>query len=728
MASRRARFKYRRKCARRQRDRRRRRSGNTVVDHRTLPPRPSSICRSCWRGLFAAQLGILAEPIRERDTVTPRSPAAHHRPPYSGGYAYSLTERTLRHRATRGCLWCRHLAELFDPSELTDRPLHIRVGRPPYSRYTPEGAQVVEIQYHVHDKKLGWLQALAYERHLGVYATADDPAAAYVVARPNLLDVGSERAFVLTKACIEECMRTHEHCRALTTFSRSIALPTRLIDCTDPNHPRLVHTDGARGAYLALSYVWGGEQPHRTTTENLSTYLSGIDIELLPATIRDAIHVTHSLRYQLLWIDSLCIIQNSKEDKHREMARMRNIYRNAALTIIAASASSVQEGFLQDCEEVPPSLTLPFICPAVPGQPKSKVGTIHLVAMDSPYPPDPEPVDKRAWCLQERLVSPRSLIFSSQTLQFRCQTTTVKVGGAIHDTALNSARLPDVLLQPEPPRVVCGSEAWWGVWRAWREAVLSYAGRKVSFASDKLVACAGLAEEFHRVLGSDYLAGLWRDSLLLDLLWIATYFAFDVHDKTPRRPPSYRAPSWSWAALDQQIGCSARHFVSPSIDFDALVELIDAGVLPADDTLPFGEVVGGSLVLCVTLCPCVRTGKGRVLVQPPLLQVPDSGGTANDGLAEQDTRIFASASFDERDKTEEAELWAIPILRWQPWGQFGDFIEGLLVTADKGHAHREAKTERGIPVYRRVGYFDLSNDVDRWEAFTRLPSTEVELV
>ncbi|EIW52272.1 uncharacterized protein TRAVEDRAFT_84086, partial [Trametes versicolor FP-101664 SS1] len=146
-------------------------------------------------------------------------------------------------------------------------------------------------------------------------------------------------ALALAKDCVDECARGHARCRALLASHESDALlPTRLIDCSDPSRPRLAPTDGLRGKYCALSYVWGEPQPHSTLTSNVHVYTAGINPANLPQTIRDAIYVTHELGMQYLWADTLCIIQDSGQDKRRELARMHRIYRDAHLTIIASDA------------------------------------------------------------------------------------------------------------------------------------------------------------------------------------------------------------------------------------------------------------------------------------------------------------------------------------------------------------------------------------------------------
>lgn len=135
---------------------------------------------------------------------------------------------------------------------------------------------------------------------------------------------------------------------------------------------------------------------------------------------------------------------------------------------------------------------------------------------------------------------------------------------------------------------------------AWMKIVENYSGRKASVESDKLVACAGIAEQFHRVLRSDYLAGLWRsDTLSIDLLWKPDHY------EACTRPTVYRAPSWSWAAVEGSIHRhSLRTLGLEDPPTGVLVEIIDCQVTLEDDELPFGRVTGGILVLHGALIPC----------------------------------------------------------------------------------------------------------------------------
>ncbi len=126
-----------------------------------------------------------------------------------------------------------------------------------------------------------------------------DPAAPYIVARVLITDVGSTRTLTLAKALIKQCALGHKPCRQISPPS-DVRLPTRPVDCADPAFPRLVSMDGEHGTYLALSYVWGGAQPHKTTTSNISAYCNVITRSLLPQTILDVIYVAHTLGFRYL--------------------------------------------------------------------------------------------------------------------------------------------------------------------------------------------------------------------------------------------------------------------------------------------------------------------------------------------------------------------------------------------------------------------------------------------
>jgi hypothetical protein len=159
-------------------------------------------------------------------------------------------------------------------------------------------------------------------------------------------------------------------------------LPTRLIDVTPTNPTLHITRHGEPGHYAALSHCWGGPQQGQTTRATLKAWTGGIPISDLPQTILDAVIVTRKLGLHFLWVDSLCIIQDDPEDQGMEISRMSQIYRQAYVTIVAASATNCNEGFLHVRSPSSASITvkLPYRCPD---------GTLGSIILEDHKPIDP---------------------------------------------------------------------------------------------------------------------------------------------------------------------------------------------------------------------------------------------------------------------------------------------------------------------------------------------------
>ena len=99
------------------------------------------------------------------------------------------------------------------------------------------------------------------------------------------------------------------------------------------------------------------------------------------------------------------------------------------------------------------------------------------------------------------------------------------------------------------------------VYKVWNSFTHRYTHGRLSYASDKLVAVAGLAAEVQGHLGDsdEYLAGLWKAFPREELLW-------DVRgDWKPNVPEVYRAPSWSWARIGKVFSFLVTGFFSHRI-------------------------------------------------------------------------------------------------------------------------------------------------------------------
>lgn len=108
--------------------------------------------------------------------------------------------------------------------------------------------------------------------------------------------------------------------------------------------PRIVETNGRPGKYLTLSYCWGWTQKGKLMTANLEAYKQCLPVDKLSRTIRDAVTVTRALGFRNLWVDALCIIQDSDPDKKSQLPLMGSIYQDSAITLAAAVGSHADAG------------------------------------------------------------------------------------------------------------------------------------------------------------------------------------------------------------------------------------------------------------------------------------------------------------------------------------------------------------------------------------------------
>ncbi|KAF9557289.1 HET-domain-containing protein [Agrocybe pediades] len=167
------------------------------------------------------------------------------------------------------------------------------------------------------------------------------------------LSTASDATFDLARSWLSECCAQHELCeevRATPVSSlTSSAYPDYLISIGEDG--RACHLcatstldSGTRPAYVALSHRWGASRPFTLTSKSLASLLESIPVTLLPKTFQDALLITHRLGHSYIWIDSLCIMQDSKEHWEKESAIMGDIYRASACTISALGATDGDSG------------------------------------------------------------------------------------------------------------------------------------------------------------------------------------------------------------------------------------------------------------------------------------------------------------------------------------------------------------------------------------------------
>lgn len=166
---------------------------------------------------------------------------------------------------------------------------------------------------------------------------------------------GSDSLLSLAGGWISACHREHTCHQAPSRTNPDVPFrPTRLLDVGDSDNiqnPRLSikQSNSSPVQYLALSHCWGRKLSnfYKLTKETEEELLQGVRLEKLSRTFQDAVKVCRKLNQRYIWIDSLCIKQDSPEDWIQEAARMHLVYANSYCTIAAVCARGGEEGFLR---------------------------------------------------------------------------------------------------------------------------------------------------------------------------------------------------------------------------------------------------------------------------------------------------------------------------------------------------------------------------------------------
>ena len=162
---------------------------------------------------------------------------------------------------------------------------------------------------------------------------------------PPAENTGSKESLALCSQWLKSCVDHHSACERFRPASLQDWNPTRLVFVGTQDDPALRLCEGSaihhRVRYLTLSHCWG-TRPHRKvlTQRKLASWIREIPRGEIMRTFRDTIDVTRALGVQYVWIDSLCIIQDSESDWLSESIFMSNVYRFSYCNIAAAHAGS----------------------------------------------------------------------------------------------------------------------------------------------------------------------------------------------------------------------------------------------------------------------------------------------------------------------------------------------------------------------------------------------------
>lgn len=398
------------------------------------------------------------------------------------------------------------------------------------------------------------------------------------------VNTGSASSVRWTKDKLRECQDVHSNCRPIIQGY----LPDRVISMSPLAFQERIAGDemsqadvklykpsgGEASAYATLSHRWGNSQPLSLRLDSISSFQQNIPWQSLPKTFQQAMVFAWKLGIEYIWIDSLCIIQDSKEDWLEQSGKMADIYENSTITLAGTASSGPESGL--------------FIEPSLHLQGYVTDGTVEVVATkhtevqcllakastDNPvmhikaspshnspahFTHDDLPLLKRGWVYQERLLSPRIVHFGAIDLIWECNCDM-----ACYCKHYRGSGSRNAITHPVKPQhiasVRAASEGHGHVGR-WVQVVEAYTAMDFTYESDRLPAIAGVAKQFRRNMANQrYIAGLWEEGLLSGLTWsratIITALVMWKHRVLELKPRPFAvkvSPSWSWISVPGAI-------------------------------------------------------------------------------------------------------------------------------------------------------------------------------
>ena len=351
---------------------------------------------------------------------------------------------------------------------------------------------------------------------------------------------------------IEYCDKFHEKCRPhLHGAPQSEVMPAFLIDV---KQLCIVPCPSTQTKYATLSYVWGQvtgtiESKH-SNLQNLCRHNSLSSEEfgsLIPRTIRDAIKLCQLIGIDFLWVDRLCIVQDDKNMVHDQIGAMGKIFKNSYLTIICADGEDVHHGLpgVDDTSRKhEPALTLRF---------SSSIQFSVLKYKES----ETSPHHQRAWTFQERMLSPRTLVFHDKTVYWECLSCSIQetcsadddgehgfsstqwMRGGSHTGRTQefpAFAIPESLVLSERP--IPDLKVYW-------DLVRGYSKRSLSYQSDAEKAFGAVIQDFSRAFDGGFFYGI--PTLIFDYCLFWSFAPGSV----PKRRREF--PSWSWLGWETEV-------------------------------------------------------------------------------------------------------------------------------------------------------------------------------
>jgi len=423
------------------------------------------------------------------------------------------------------------------------------------------------------------------ERKVNLAGTEDNEAVGIfrsLSGRPVASNAADESCFNLARSWLNDCISNHVTCAK----NQASALPTRLIyieESPEDGQPRLrlMETHGERGQFVFMSHAWGAPSPPITTMANYEMRMKGIPIEHMPPSWRDAIVVLQRLRINYLWIDAVCILQDSEVDWEIEAASISHYIADATMVLAAGSGTASRSGLFTSR----PTENLEVFPYTEQGWNFQSTGSLQI---RRPLTEAREAIlktnlQKSAWTMQQTVLPERLLYYGDEQLYWNCQTCVLSEASSSQEGPIwkLASQLRAIINDPRAISSPLLLNIWYGL-------VEEYSTKFLVRFGDRLPAFETIARTF--VTNDDiYLAGLWRRDLHRALLWVGTLPMKEEYKR------EYIAPSWSWASFQGPVQYELAKGIRLPVN-DSSATIVDVEV-QTKQALGFPQVVSGYIKL-----------------------------------------------------------------------------------------------------------------------------------
>lgn len=285
----------------------------------------------------------------------------------------------------------------------------------------------------------------------------------------------------------------------------------------------------------------------------------------LPRTIADSIRLVDQLGLEYLWVDALCIIQDDAKDQSYQIGKMATIYSAAFLTIVAASGEDSNAG-LPGFGSSPRLFEQQEVVVHQPSENNDGLSVMNTLKSyprhwDEWYTRGQEDADAskwshRAWTVQEKALSRRTLVFTKEQVFWNCQQAYFCEESCFEVPRFQVKHYyPSVhklgLLQLAEPSS--------DLWQIYKDLIHNYMLRDLTHEGDVYAACQGILVAMGTSTKTGFLWGLPLSRFELALAWesfhgVKRRTALSTFPMSPSEELT-TFPSWSWMGWAGDVHC-----------------------------------------------------------------------------------------------------------------------------------------------------------------------------